>query len=69
MRPAQHWTPNEGAQEKNPLRQDSNTEGIKENFRTLAAPHFTPGSIPQAPSYSTDDSIDFSELMTNWKKS
>ena len=64
MWPAQHWTPGKGAQNKNPLRQDSNTDGIEENSRILAAPTFTLGSVLQAPSNSTDDSIDFSELMT-----
>ena len=64
MWPAQHWTPNEGAQKKNPLHQDSNTDGIEENFRILAAPLLTPGSVPQAPSNSNDNSIDFSELKT-----
>ena len=68
MWPAQHWTPNEGAQKKDPLHQDSNTDGIEENFQILAAPLLTTGSVSQAPSNSTDDSIDFLELMTKPKK-
>ena len=64
MWPTQHWTPDKGAQLTDPLHQDSNKDGIEENFWILAAPLLTPGSVPQAPSDSTNDSIDFSELMT-----
>ena len=40
----------------------------EENFQILAALFLTPGSVPQAPSDSTDNSIDFSELMTKPEK-
>ena len=63
------WTPARGASSSDPLCQDSNHDGIEEeNFRILAAPLLTPGSIPLAPGDSTDDSIDFSELMTKPEK-
>ena len=69
MWPAQSWTPDGGASSSDPLRQDSNQDGIEEeNFRILAAPLLTPGSVPLAPSNSTIDSIDFSELMTKPEK-
>ena len=65
MWPAQNWTPGKGALSLDPLHQDSNQDGIKEeSFQILAAPLLTSGSVPLAPSDSTDDSIDFSELMT-----
>ena len=63
MWPDQRWTPEEGAIES-PLHQDSNADRSKENFRILAAPILTTGSVSQAPNDSTDNSIDFSELMT-----
>ena len=68
MWPAQNWTPDEGALSLDPLHHDSNQDGIEENFRILAAPLLTPRSVPLAPSDSTDDSIDFSELMTKPEK-
>ena len=68
MWPDQCWTPDEGANRKSPLHQDSNAGRSKENFRILAAPTITTGSVSQAPSDSTDDSIDFSELMTKPEK-
>ena len=64
MWPAQHWTPGEGAHNKNPLRQDSNADRLEENPGIQAPPSSILGSVLQAPSNSTDDSIDFSELMT-----
>ena len=64
MWPDQRWTTDEGTNRKSPLHQDSNADGSEENFQILAAPTLTTGSVSQAPSDSTDDSIDFSELMT-----
>ena len=64
----QSWTPEEGAK-KSPLHQDSNADRSKENIWILAAPLLTTGSVSQAPSNSTDNSIDFLELMTKAKKS
>ena len=64
MWPAQHWTQGEGAHKKNPLHQDSNIDGREENPRILAAPTSTLRSVLQDPTNSTEDSIDFSELMT-----
>ena len=64
----QNWTPDEGAWSLDPLHQDSNQDGIEENFWILAAPILTTGSISQAPNDYTDDSIDFSELMTKPEK-
>ena len=63
MWPDQQWTPEEGAKES-PLHQDSNADRSKENFEILAAPLLTTGSVSQAPSNSTDNSMDFLELMT-----
>ena len=65
----QSWTPVRGAPSSEPLRQDSTQDRNKDkNFRILAAPLLTPGSVPLAPGDSTDDSIDFSELMTKPEK-
>ena len=63
MWPAQHWTSGGGGHRLNPLRQDSKANELEENSRILASPSSL-GSVPQAPSISTEDSIDFSELMT-----
>lgn len=69
MWPTHSWTLDGGASSLDPLRQDSNQDGIQEeNFRILEAPLFTSGSVPLAPGDSTDDSIDFSELMTKPEK-
>ena len=64
MWPARQWTPGKGAHNKNPLCQDSNTDGIEENPQILEYPTSTLGSVLQAPRNSTEDSIYFSELMT-----
>ena len=67
MWPDQRWTLEEGAK-KSPLHQDSNADRSQENFWILAAPLFTTRSTSQAPSNSTDNSIDFLELMTKPEK-
>ena len=44
--------------------QGSCADSDDEEFRILAAPLLTMGSASQAPPNPTDDSIDFSELLT-----
>ena len=67
MWPNQHWTLGEGA-EMIPLHQGSNDDTGEEEFWILAAPLLTTGSVSQAPSDSTNNSIDFLELMTKPEK-
>ena len=45
-------------------RLDSCADSDDEEFRVLATPLLTTGSMSQAPPNPTDDSINFSELMT-----
>ena len=45
-------------------RPGSFVDSDEEEFRILAAPLLTTGSASQAPPNPTDDSIDFSELLT-----
>ena len=48
--------------------QDPSSDSEDEEFRVLAAPLLTTGSITQAPPNLTDFSIDLSELMTKPEK-
>ena len=66
MWPTQSWTPSGGAPSTDPLRRESNQDGYEDNeFQVLAAPLLTPGPVTLAPGEtSTEDSIDFSKLMT-----
>ena len=48
--------------------QDPSSDSEDDQFRVLAAPLLTTGSITQAPPNLTDFSIDLSELMTKPKK-
>ena len=69
MWPAQSWTPGGGAPSTDPLCRESTKDGNEDHeFRVLAAPLLTPGPVTLAPGEnSTDDSIDFSKLMTKPK--
>ena len=67
MWPNKCWTPGEGA-ETSPLHQGSNDDTGEEEFWILAAPLLTTGSVSQAPTNSTNDSINFLELMTKPEK-
>ena len=58
MWPYQRWTSGD------PL-QGPSSDSDDEEFRVLAAPLLTTGSVPQAPPNSTDLSIKLLELMTN----
>ena len=67
MWPDQYWTSGEGAQ-TSPPHQGSNDDTGEEEFQILAAPLLTNRSAAQAPSDSTDNSIDFLELLTKPEK-
>ena len=61
MWPNRRWTSGDPPQ-------GSNVDSDEEEFKILAAPLLTTGSPSQAPHYSTDNSIDFSELLTKPEK-
>ena len=69
MWPAQSWTPSGGAPPTDPLCRESTQDGNKDHeFQVLAAPLLTPGPVTLTPGEnSTEDSTDFSKLMTKPK--